>query len=64
MPSHPHIDHIDGLTTVLEQLPVRGALVSAQDHTTATYRRQTQTIEPKAVPLTRAEEGVALQLGA
>jgi competence protein ComEC len=64
MPSHPHIDHIAGLTTVLQQLPVRNALVSDQENTTVASRRQMQVIAEKNVPLTRATEEVRLQLGA
>jgi competence protein ComEC len=64
MPSHPHIDHIAGLTTVLEQMEVRGALVSDQPHTTVTYRRQMQLIADKGIPLTAANDQVVLQLGA
>jgi competence protein ComEC len=64
MPSHPHIDHIAGLTTVLEQMEVRGALVSDQPNNTAAYRRQMQLIADKGVPLTAANDQVVLQLGA
>jgi len=64
MPSHPHVDHIAGLSSVLEQMPVHNALVSDQHHTTATYRRQMQLIADKGVPLTAANDQVALQLGA
>jgi len=63
-PSHPHVDHIAGLNTVLEQMEVRGALVSDQPHTTATYRRQMQLIADKGVPLTAANDQVLLPLGA
>src|SRR5688572_14332315 len=64
MPSHPHIDHIAGLTTVLEQMEVRGALASEQPNNTAAYRRQMQLIADKGVPLTAANDQVQLQLGA
>lgn len=62
MPSHPHVDHIGGLNAVLEQLPVRGALVSSQEHTTATYRRQMALLGSKGINVVQAKEGVALQL--
>src|SRR5439155_1302682 len=64
MPSHPHIDHIAGLTTVLQEMDVKNALVSDQENNTAAYRRQMQLIVEKNVPLTHANEDVTLQLGA
>ena len=56
MPSHPHIDHIAGLTAVLQQMEVRNALVSDQENNTVAYRRQMQLIAEKNVPLTHANE--------
>jgi len=64
MPSHPHRDHIGGLNDVLEQLPVRAALVSSQTGTTPAHRRQMELLREKQVPVTVAREGVVLGLGA
>lgn len=64
MPSHPHADHIGGLNAVLQQMPVGGALMSAQETGSATYRRQKALLNEKRVPVTLAQEGVVLQLGA
>ena len=63
MPSHPHRDHIGGLNVVLEQLPVGGVLVSSQpgkrDH-----QKQLKLAQDKGIPVTTAQEGVVLRLGA
>ncbi len=64
MPSHPHADHIGGLNTVLEEMPVGAALVSGQTNTSATYRRQMALLQEKGVPVTPAKEGTVLNLGA
>ena len=37
--THPHADHIGGMTGVIETLPVRFYMDNGQPHTTATYRR-------------------------
>lgn len=37
--THPHADHIGGMTRVIETLPVRFYMDNGQPHTTATYRR-------------------------
>lgn len=63
MPSHPHADHIGGLNSVLESMPVGGALVSPQGNDTQTYRRQMQLLQERNVPVTDAVEGLVIQLG-
>ena len=37
--THPHADHIGGMTGVIAALPVRFYMDNGQPHTTATYRR-------------------------
>ena len=37
--THPHADHIGGMTRVIETFPVRFYMDNGQPHTTATYRR-------------------------
>lgn len=37
--THPHADHIGGMTRVIETFPIRFYMDNGQPHTTATYRR-------------------------
>ncbi len=45
--THPHADHIGGMTGVLESFPVRFYMDNADPHTTATYRRLLSALEAR-----------------
>ena len=45
--THPHADHIGGMTGVLESIPVRFYMDNGDPHTTATYRRLLSTLEAR-----------------
>ena len=45
--THPHADHIGGMTQVLESMPVRFYMDNGDPHTTATYRRLLSALEAR-----------------
>ena len=45
--THPHADHIGGITGVLESMPVRFYMDNGDPHTTATYRRLLSALEAR-----------------
>ena len=45
--THPHADHIGGMTRVLESIPVRFYMDNGDPHTTATYRRLLSALEAR-----------------
>ena len=45
--THPHADHIGGMTDVLNAIPVRFYMDNGQPHTTATYRRLLSTLQER-----------------
>ena len=45
--THPHADHIGGMTGVLESMPVRFYMDNGDPHTTATYRRLLAALEAR-----------------
>ncbi len=45
--THPHADHIGGMTRVLESMPVRFYMDNGDPHTTATYRRLLSALEAR-----------------
>lgn len=61
--SHPHSDHLRGLFSVLEQFPVRLALV-AEGVQTEEFKRFEAKLNEKKVQLLRMKDGSRLQCGA
>ena len=45
--THPHADHIGGMTGVIESMPVRFYMDNGDPHTTATYRRLLSALEAR-----------------
>jgi len=45
--SHPHADHIGGMTRVLESFPVRFYMDNGEPYTTATYARVMRTLQAR-----------------
>lgn len=60
--THPHADHIGGLTTVLGNLDVRQVLDSGQIHTTQIFEDFIETIGENGVPLSSVYEGDSIRL--
>ncbi len=54
--THPHEDHIGGLATILNSLPVKQVLDSGQSHTTATFENYLNIIDRKNIPFDTARE--------
>ena len=55
--THPDIDHIGGLLSVLEKFKVKQVLDSGKLYTTRTYQRYTEILAEKQIPVTIAKEG-------
>ena len=45
--THPHADHIGGMTRVIESIPVRFFMDNGDPHTTATYRRLLSALDAR-----------------
>ena len=65
--THPHSDHIGGLDTVLENIPVGevlfGHIPDKLTPTTKTYEDVLDVIEQKNIPLTQVDSGDTIDLG-
>ena len=61
--THPHEDHIGGLSAVLEAVPVGMVLDPMLPCDTETYEQLREAMEESEVPLHRATEGQRLNLG-
>lgn len=55
--THPHIDHIGGLTTLLLTKPVGAYYHNGIPHDTETYRMVQKLLEDKRIPQTKLLEG-------
>ncbi|WP_166245088.1 ComEC/Rec2 family competence protein [Paenibacillus turpanensis] len=55
--THPHIDHIGGLTTLLITKPVGAYYHNGIAHNTETYRKVQQLLKEKSIPQTMLREG-------
>ncbi|MFX3625597.1 MAG: ComEC/Rec2 family competence protein [Ectobacillus sp.] len=60
--THPDIDHIGGLITVIQQLPVSMVLDSGKQYYSLTYRMYVKTIRKRNIPFIPAKEGQFLPL--
>ncbi len=60
--THPHADHIGGMSKVLDTVPVKNFLDSGQPHPTATYEKMLATIKAKIGKLIVARAGQKFEL--
>ncbi|MBO9129836.1 ComEC/Rec2 family competence protein [Bacillus sp. 165] len=60
--THPDIDHIGGLITVLQQVPVRMVLDSGKRYNSYTYLEYIRTIRKRHIPFIFAKEGQYLPI--
>lgn len=60
--THPDIDHIGGLTTVLRKIKVDRVLDSGKTYNTQTYFNYKKLIKKKDIPLKKAKEGKYIKL--
>ena len=61
--THPHADHIGGMTDVLNAIPVRFYMDNGQPHTTATYQRLLYTLQQRTDITYLAAEPRTISLG-
>ncbi len=60
--THPDIDHIGGLITVLQQVPIRMVLDSGKRYNSYTYLEYIRTIRKRNIPFIFAKEGQYLPI--
>jgi competence protein ComEC len=60
--THPHEDHIGGLITILNDIPIKQILDSGQTHTTQTFENYLNLIDQKNIPFSTAERGQTIDL--
>ena len=60
--THPHEDHIGGLMTILNDIPVGQVLDSGQAHTSQTFENYLNLIDRKNIPFSTAERGQTIDL--
>jgi competence protein ComEC len=60
--THPHEDHIGGLITILNDIPIKQVLDSGQVHTTQTYENFLTLVDQKNIPFAVAERGQTIDL--
>jgi competence protein ComEC len=61
--THPHADHIGGMESVLNAIPVRFYMDNGQPHTTATYQRLLRTLQQRTEVTYLAAEPRMISLG-
>jgi competence protein ComEC len=61
--THPHEDHIGGLTQVLETLPVARVVTNGQPHTTAAYEHFLDAILSSGAQYSEVRRGDTIELG-
>lgn len=61
--THPHSDHIGGLDTVLESIPVETVIMPYVSHTTKTYEDVLDVMEEKNLKITKPVVGNSYELG-
>ena len=62
--THPHSDHIGGMDTVLEAIPVEQVLLPKVDYDTKTYEDVLTVIQEKNIKKTEVSAGDSFTLGA
>ena len=60
--THPHEDHIGGLITILNDIPIKQVLDSGITHTSQVYERFLTLIDRKNIPYKVAERGETIDL--
>jgi len=60
--THPHEDHIGGLITTLNDIPIKQVLDSGQVHTTSTFENFLTLIDQTGIPYSTAERGQTIDL--
>jgi competence protein ComEC len=60
--THPHSDHIGGLITVLNAIPVKQILDSGQAYSTRTYEDFLNIIDQKNIPIKAAKRGQVINI--
>lgn len=60
--THPDMDHIGGLITIVQQIPVSMVLDSGKAHYSLTYRIYVKSIRNRNIPFVIAKEGQFLPL--
>lgn len=55
--THPHSDHIGGMSVILNAFPVGHFIGNGEIHTTKTYENMLTTIKDKNIPFTIAKRG-------
>ncbi|GAA5262116.1 ComEC/Rec2 family competence protein [Methanocalculus sp. MC3] len=60
--THPHADHIGGMTDVLDAFPVGRFIDSGNPHTSQTYENMLLAIDEKNIPFSVAERGQTINL--
>jgi competence protein ComEC len=61
--SHPHLDHIGGLTRILEAVPVRFYMDPGYAHSSRAYERLLETLERLEIPVRTGRAGRRVNLG-
>jgi competence protein ComEC len=60
--THPHEDHIGGLITILNDIPIKQVLDSGQTHTAPSFDTYLSLIDQKGIPFAVAERGQTIDL--
>ncbi len=60
--THPHADHIGGLISVLQNIPVDQVIDSGQETTTRTFEDYLNIIDEKQIPFSVAKDGDIINL--
>src|SRR5207244_13312896 len=63
MLTHPHLDHLVGLPTLIDQYAVGRVLASPAQVDSAAYRAWSDALRATNVPVVPAERGQAIDLG-
>lgn len=61
--THPHADHVGGLTEVVRRFDVRLFVDNGQPHTTRTYDTLMRTVEAKRIRYRTARSGLRFRMG-
>jgi len=55
--THPHADHIGGMSVILDEFPIGNFIDSGYPHTTKTYEDMLNKIDSKNIPFTTVKRG-------